>query len=142
MANIYASEKACGVDTKQFYRSLGSNMYAVSLGTGISRTALSRVPIHRARKQVADITFEFLENEMRRIYLEHVRDVQQELNDAWTSYLELTKIRQQELDEEWEQYKNRDCILNKSRMEYGLERKQPRMEKVILRPHEIVKNEE
>lgn len=122
MTNFYASSKTSGVDTKQFYRSLGSSMYEVSEKTGISRAALSRVPVKMASNQVADITLEFLENEIRERYLEDFETLKKEIEDAWIRYL------------------TRDKILEKCRREYGLERKNSLIEKMDLGQVKIDEN--
>lgn len=114
MSNFYASSRTSGVDTKQFYRSLGSSMYEVSEKTGISRAALSRIPVKRASNQVADIALELLENEIRERYLEDVETLRKEVEAAWIQYLA------------------RDKILEKCRKEYGLKRKNPLAEKMDL----------
>lgn len=122
----YASEKSCGVAAKKFYHNVGCTMSAVSQGTGISRSALSRIVIHKATKQTAGIALEFLENEIQAKYLEHVDALQKE-------YVEHTRELQKKAEIEWLQYLARDNVLENCRVGYGLERKNPRIDKVEIR---------
>lgn len=128
----YASENSCGVAAKNFYNSVGSNILAVSQGTGISRSALSRIVVHKAKKQTADIALEYLENEIQVKYIEHVEALQKELDDEWTRYVEHVKALQKKAESEWTQYLARDDVLQKCRAEYGLERKYPRAGKIEI----------
>lgn len=120
-SNWYASEKTCGLDTKQFYLSLGTNILEVHRETLISRQALSRVPANAASDKIARETLQYLESKITKDYVERVKTLQKNIRKM-----------QMEIDESWEQYLARDEILEKCRNQYRLERKEPLMKRIAF----------
>lgn len=111
MANFYMSLQSTGVDTKEFYQRIGFTMSDVSKGTGVSRAALSRVPLHEGTEKSAQKALEFMERENRQRYIAFIEKTLKELDAAWVQYL------------------NSEIILEEYRNEYQVERKYQRLER-------------
>lgn len=112
MPNVYMSINSCGVDTKKFYGDVGFTMSDVSKETGISRAALSRIPVHQAAVETAKIALKYMECENRIRYLECIHRLQKEMEQAW------------------EQYQRGEEALKECREMYGIERNYPEVEKI------------
>lgn len=111
MANFYMSLQSTGVDTKEFYQRIGFSISDVSKGTGVSRAALSRVPLHEGTAKTAQKALQFMERENRQRYIVFVEKTIKELDTAW------------------EQYLQSEIILEEYRNEYQVERKYQRLER-------------
>lgn len=111
MANFYMSLQSTGVDTKEFYQKIGFTISDVSRGTGVSRAALSRVPLHEGKEKTAQKALQFMERENRQRYIASIEEIVKELNTAW------------------EQYLQSEIILEQYRSEYQVERKYQRLER-------------
>lgn len=114
MANFYMSLQSTGVDTKEFYQRIGFTISDVSKGTGVSRAALSRVPLHESTEETAQKALQFMERENRQRYIAFIEKNTKELDTAWKQYLQS------------------EIILEQYRNEYQVERKYQRLERFDL----------
>lgn len=128
--SIYVSSKSCGINSKQFFRDLGTTMMDVSRKTGVSRAALSRIPACNAYAYTANTVLEFLENDIKEQYVEEIQELQK-------NWIDIPK----KIDEAWERYIAQNDIIQKYKKEYGIEGKQPLIEKIELEQEQEISND-
>ena len=117
----YKSLRTCGVDTKEYYLSLGTSITKVNEATGISRASITAVPIHAAAPSTVRRVLEFLESNSSEIY-------EQDIAKARKDYERIVE----NVESAWTRYMERETLLDQRVQEYGLERKKCVKKKVEM----------